>query len=291
MKDLRKGTNCIIDRSYKSISSYFRDINKAATLTAEEEAELAITIRKGGPNAVKAKEKLISANLKFVVTVANQYKSSVLELQDLISEGNLGLIKAAELYDESKGFKFITYAVWWIRQSIMKAIEHYRPSVRIPQNQQHIVQQYKQLRNDVRLKEQRNVSVLEFCEVSGYDYERVSRVLDAARSPIRLDKAITEDSDATFSDFFASDSVTDSNLDKESMRIDLIDIVDHFLTSRESFIVKKIYGIGCEPMQLDDVAEEIHLSRERTRQICGNALRRIRNSANCRARLGMHMAA
>lgn len=233
---------------------------------------------------------MIRANLRFVVSVANQYKSPVLELSDLISEGNIGLIKAAERFDDTKGFKFISYAVWWIRQSIMGAISDNSPACRMPQNQQRVLRQYRQMQQDMLQVEQRTVSVDEFCEVSGLDRDLVVRVLETANRPVNMDEQVNDDGEATYADFLSSDSASDAGLDRESLRIDIIDVLDHLLTDREKFVVKHYFGLGCKQMSLDEIAEEIGLSRERTRQLNISALSKIRQSP-CASRLTMHLAA
>lgn len=290
IREFRTSNNAITDRSKESVAIYLREISREERLSAEEEARLAHIIRKGGKEADAARDRLIRANLRFVVSVANQYKSPVLELSDLISEGNIGLIKAAERFDDTKGFKFISYAVWWIRQSIMGAISDNSPACRLPQNQQRVLRQYRQMQQDMLQVEQRTVSVDEFCEVSGLDRDLVVRVLETANRPVNMDEQVNDDGEATYADFLSSDSASDAGLDRESLRIDIIDVLDHLLTEREKFVVKHYFGLGCKQMSLDEIAEEIGLSRERTRQLNISALSKIRQSP-CASRLTMHLAA
>jgi len=290
IREFRTSNNAITDRSKESVAIYLREISREERLSAEEEARLAHIIRKGGKETDAARDRLIRANLRFVVSVANQYKSPVLELSDLISEGNIGLIKAAERFDDTKGFKFISYAVWWIRQSIMGAISDNSPACRLPQNQQRVLRQYRQMQQDMLQVEQRTVSVDEFCEVSGLDRDLVLRVLETANRPVNMDEQVNDDGETTYADFLSSDSASDAGLDRESLRIDIIDVLDHLLTEREKFVVKHYFGLGCKQMSLDEIAEEIGLSHERTRQLNISALSKIRQSP-CASRLTMHLAA
>lgn len=290
IREFRTSNNSITDRSKESVSIYLREISREDCLSPEEEARLAHIIRKGGEGADAARERLIKANLRFVVSVANQYKSPVLELSDLISEGNIGLIKAAEHFDDTKGFKFISYAVWWIRQTIMAAISDNSATCRLPQNQQKVIRQYRQMQHDIFQMEQRNVSIDEFCEVSGMDRNLVVRVLETANIPVNMDQSVSDDGEATYADFLSSDSATDAELDRESLRIDILDVIDHLLTEREKFVMKHYFGLGCKPMSLEAIAKEIGISRERTRQLKIKILSKIRQSPYA-SRLSTHLAA
>lgn len=290
MRDFRKSTGTITDRSTESVAIYLREIGKIDLLTADQEAELAYIIRKGGKDAKAAREQLIKANLKFVVSVANKYKSHLLELSDLISEGNLGLLKAVELFDETKGFKFISFAVWHIHQAILDALNKNSSLVHLPQNRQKILQRFRQMQEDMLQKEQRQVSVEEFCEVSGFDYDQVLRAFEASSAPVFMDQKVTEDSDSTFVDLIASDSVADFYLDKESLKYDLNDIMSKLLNAKERYVVKHFIGIDCHPLTFAEIAEELNLTCERTRQIYHTAIDKIRKSPYS-YRLNAHMAA
>lgn len=290
IRDFRVNRKTIIDRSKKSISTYFHDIYYYQPLEGEQEAELASIIRKGGKDADIARERLIKANLRFVISIANSFNTNSLELEDLISEGNLGLIKAAEHFDETRGFKFITYAVWWIRKSIMNAIANYDNALRIPHNLQSIYTEYCQMQKDVMQRENRSITIDEFCEVSGYDRDRVASVISASFKPINMDGKLSDDDDTTYGDFYASDLCTSAHLDEESLRLDILDVIDEALNPREAFVVKKMAGIGCERMQTEDVARGIDLSVERTRQVYRNAIKKMRLSP-LSSRLSAHLAA
>lgn len=290
LNDFRANENTIIDRSKKSISSYFQEIRKTKPLTPDQEAELARLIHKGGKEGDAALERLVSANLRFVVTVAHSFSSNLLELQDLIAEGNMGLIKAAKSFDETRGFKFISYAVWWIRQAITRAIANCDNTLRIPHNQQSILAEYRQMMKDVMQCENRTITIDEFCAVTGYDRDRVANVISASFKPVKLDDKLNDDEDTTYGDFFASDSYTDAGLDEESLHVDLVNVVDGVLTRREAFIVKCMSGVGHEMMTLNDVALEVGLSPERTRQVFHKAIKKISLSP-LSSRLNSYLAA
>lgn len=289
MKEFRKSARTIRERK-DTVAMYFHDVKRYDCISAEKEVELVRIIREGGASAEKAREQLINANLRFVISVANQYKSSVLELSDLISEGNMGLIKAVEQFDDTRGFKFTTYAVWWIRQHIMKAISNTNSTLRVPQNKQTILRQYYQMLDDVMQKEHRSITIDEFCEVSGYSYDTVSELLQTSFKAVNIDSTLSEDSDTTYGDFLASDSATDADLDAESLTADLQFIMKHVLTFREAFVLKKMYGLDDKPMTLAEISEEINVSRERVRQISVSAIEKIRKSPYA-STLALHLAA
>jgi len=278
MREFKTHPNTITDRSKETVAMYLREISRMERITVEEEADLARAIRRGGPDATEARDRLIKANLRFVVTVANQYKSQSLELADLISEGNIGLIKAAEMFDDTRGFKFISYAVWWIRQSIMSALVNNSSVMRLPSNQHKILRQFQQLQQDILQKEERQLTVDEFCEVSGYDYNQVARVIESSIRPMCMDERMSDDSDTTFGEMMASESACDSNLEKESLKEEIMNLFEQLLSSREAYVLKHLYGIGCAPASLDEISENLNLSRERTRQISIAAIRKIRHS-------------
>ena len=285
-----KISKSITNRSSEALDKYLVEIGREPMVSIDEEIELAQKIRKGGREGERAKEKLVKANLRFVVSVAKQYQHQGLGLTDLIDEGNIGLVKAAEKFDETRGFKFISYAVWWIRQTIMAAISDNSATCRLPQNQQKVIRQYRQMQHDIFQMEQRNVSIDEFCEVSGMDRNLVVRVLETTNIPVNMDQRVSDDGEATYADFLSSDSATDAELDRESLRIDILDVIDHLLTEREKFVMKHYFGLGCKPMSLEAIAKEIGISRERTRQLKIKILSKIRQSPYA-SRLSTHLAA
>lgn len=291
MKEFRKGTNTITNRSNESVAIYLRDIKHFSPLSAEEEAELARIIREGKKKeAEAARKQLIEANLKFVVSVANQFHSPILELSDIISEGNLGLISAAEDFDETRGFKFITYAVWRIRQSIQEAVERTSTTFRLPHNHMNTLRMFRRMQDDVLQKEGRELAVDEFCDITGIDYTIMRRILGSTIGTMKMDDVISDEGRATYGDFLASESSADSSLDNDSLHADILYVMAHCLSDRESFIVKSKLGIGVTEMSLGEIAETMGLSHERTRQIYNNALQKLRNSPYS-ASLAMHLAA
>lgn len=278
MREFKTHANTITDRKNESVQRYLKEVSRIERISMDEEADLARVIRRGGPDAIEARDRLVKANLRFVVSVANQFKPSSLDLGDLISEGNLGLIKAAELFDDTKGFKFITYAVWWIRQSIMAAVASQGGTLRLPSNQQKILNRYRQFQQDILQREERAITIDEFCEVSGYDYNHVANALRASGKPMFMDECLGEDSDMTFGEMLASDSVNDAALERESLRQEIDNVFRHLLTDREAYVLKKLYGLGCEPLPLDEIALHLNISRERARQLCLLSIRKIRVS-------------
>lgn len=290
MKELKINAQTFINRNCTSTANYLRDISRIGKISPEEEIRLATLIKKGGREGELAKEKLITANLRFVVSVANKYTKYGMELSDLISEGNIGLIKAAENYKETLGFKFISYAVWWIRQSIMTAIANNGSMIRIPINKQKMIDKYKRIQNDVLHKELRELSIREFADNNGYDEVDIADVIHASSKASSIDAPINEDSIITFLDLMLSDSVTDKNLDIESLSIDLKSHMLNVLTTTESTVLRKYFGIDCVPASLCTIATIIGRSRERTRQICIKAIEKLRNSPDS-YKLAIHLAA
>lgn len=278
MREFKTHSNTITDRSNESVQRYLKEVSRIDRISMDEEVDLARIIQRGGPDAIEARDKLVKANLRFVVSVANQFKSSTLDLGDLISEGNLGLIKAAEMFDDTKGFKFITYAVWWIRQSIMAAVANQSGTMRLPSNQQKILNRYHQFQQDMLQREERTITIDEFCEVSGYDYDRVANALGASGKPVCMDERLGEDSDTTYGEMLASDSVNDAALERESLRQEIDNVFRHLLTGREAFVLRNLYGLGCEPMSLDEVALHLNISRERARQLSLSSINKLRVS-------------
>lgn len=291
MKEFRKGTNTITNRSNESVTIYLRNISNFEPLSADEEADLARIIRNGAKReAERARKQLIEANLKFVVSVANQYSSPILELSDLISEGNIGLVRAAEDFDETKGFKFITYAVWRIRQSIQDAVDKTSTTFRLPHNHLNTLRTFRRMQNDVLQKEGRELAVGEFCDITGVDYNTMCRILGSTISTMKMDEVVKDEGRATYGDFLVSESAADSSLDSDSLHSDILDLIAHCLSERESFVVKSKMGIGCAEMSLGEIAVVMGLSHERTRQIFNNALKKLSTSPYLTS-LAMHLAA
>ena len=279
MKQL-KITNSITIRENASIEKYFQDINKIRLLSVEEEVELVRRIRMGDNCALN---KLIVANLRFVVSVAKQYQNQGLSLPELISEGNLGLIKAAEKFDETKGFKFISYAVWWIRQSIMAAIMDNKTDVRLPCNRYSMVFKKKKAIEAFIQKYERNPDYQELADMLNISVEDCIGVKQVHTtsfdSPCPNPK--TGDNDDKMIDFFINrdEKPTDHDLDNyKSLSIDLRRMINNRLDKRETFIIKHFFGIDIREHNLEEIGKILGITRERVRQIKENALNKLRRN-------------
>lgn len=278
MKEFKVNSRSITDRDNISLNAYLRDISHIDRISPEEEVRLTTLIKNGGEQAVEARDALVKANLRFVVSVANQYKRAGVELSDLISEGNMGLIKAAELFDETRGFKFISYAVWWVRQSITNALASDTGIVRMPLNRHKLLNEYNRLQHEIMQLEQRTLTPSEFAEITGQDESVIRDILKAAGKAQSMDAPMAEDSETTLCDMISSDSSTDRSMDEESLRQDIDRIIRCTLTPQEDVVVRNHYGIGCPAQSLEDVAHLIGKTRERTRQLCVKAINKLRNS-------------
>ena len=273
-----KNTKKITERNNISVNNYLKEVNRYPMATVDEEVTLAQRIRQGGKEADKARKRLVEANLRFVITVANQYHQPNMDLSDLISEGNIGLIKAAELFDETRGFKFISYAVWWIRQSISSAICENGRAIRLPLNQQALLNKYFILMNKTIQKDQREPTPAEFAEFADISEYKASMLIEQNYKTLSMDAPLSEDTGTSVGDLVSSGSKTDEPLDKESLHQDIAAILNHILTAKEREIILRSFGIGCKEEGLEDIGVSLGLSRERVRQIREKALRTIRRS-------------
>ena len=273
-----KNTKNITERSNISVNKYLKEVNRYPMVTVDEEVILAQKIRQGGKEADKARKRLVEANLRFVISVANQYHQPNMDLSDLISEGNIGLIKAAELFDETRGFKFISYAVWWIRQSISSAICENGRAIRLPLNQQALLNKYFILMNKTIQKDQREPTPAEFAEFADISEYKASMLIEQNYKTLSMDAPLSEDTDTSVGDLVPSPYRTDDSLDKESLHQDIAAILNHILTAKEREIILRSFGIGCKEEGLEDIGVSLGLSRERVRQIREKALRTIRRS-------------
>lgn len=270
----------ITGRSTVSVNNYLRDVNRYPMATLEEEVQLAQAIRKGGKEGERAKRRLVAANLRFVITVANQYRQNSLELADLISEGNIGLIKAAERFDDTRGFKFVSYAVWWIRQAIQQAISEQGRIIRMPLNQQALQQMYNLLLNETLQTEQRKPTAEEFAAFAGIDIKKAEATLNGMLLTTSMDAPVSEDADITIGDILTSGSNSDWQVERESLQSDLHQVLDLLLDTKEYIIICRTYGLGGEEESLEAVSTEMGLSRERVRQIRERAISKIRKSTH-----------
>ena len=281
MQQLKFG-NIVTPRDEESLGRYLVEISRVPMITVDEEIELAQEIHKGGRKGDKAKEKLILANLRFAVSVAKQYLHQGLSLVDLISEGNIGLIKAAGKFDETRGFKFISYAVWWIRQSILQAIAEQSRMVRLPLNQVSAISKINQVTSEFIQQYNRRPSIDELSELTGIEEIRIRQSLYADRRHTSIDAPKSDDDDNTMADTLSSDddSRTDRQMDFESMRADLTMVLRKTLKEREIIIVMECFGINCHEKGLEEIGTENGLTRERVRQIREKAIEKIRESGN-----------
>lgn len=271
MKQL-KITQSVTERT-RTVDEYLRDINRYPMVTEEEEAELAVRIREGD---LSAQQELVQANLRFVVSVAKQYQGRGLELCDLINEGNLGLMKAAERFDPTRGFKFISYAVWWIRQSILQGIAEQSRMVRLPLNQLGVLNQIYRTRETFLQSNGREPSDLELAEFMDITPEKIGETVSMASGHISYDTPFGEDGEGTLLDVVPDKSApqADDNLGKESLRSDLNDVMA-VLSDRERQIVSLAYGLGCQEMTLEEIGLKFNLTRERVRQVKEKAIRKL----------------
>jgi RNA polymerase primary sigma factor len=263
-----------------SVNNYLRDVNRYPMATIEEEVQLAQTIRRGGKEGECAKKRLIEANLRFVVTVANQYHQHSMDLADLISEGNIGLIKAANRFDDTRGFRFVSYAVWWIRQAILQAVSEQGQTIRMPLNQQGLRQMYNLLLNETMQTEQRKPTTEEFAAFADIDVKKAEATINGFLSMTSMDAPIGEDSDMTFGDYLTSGSNSDQLVERESMVNDIHKVLSLLLTDKELTIIYRTYGLNGPEESLDAVGTDMGLSRERVRQIREKAFQKIRQSAH-----------
>ncbi|CCZ82172.1 RNA polymerase sigma factor RpoD [Odoribacter laneus] len=272
-----KITKSITNRESASLDKYLQEIGKEDLITVEEEVELAQRIRKGDQRAL---EKLTRANLRFVVSVAKQYQNQGLSLPDLINEGNLGLIKAAEKFDETRGFKFISYAVWWIRQSILQALAEQSRIVRLPLNQVGSLNKINKAFSRFEQENERRPSPEELADTLDLPAEKVADTLRVSGRHISVDAPFVEGEDNSLLDVLVNDDspVADRTLINESLSTE-VERALSTLTERERDIIKLFFGINTQEMTLEEIGEKFGLTRERVRQIKEKAIRRLRHSS------------
>lgn len=271
-----KISKSITNRESASLDKYLQEIGHEELLSTDEEVELAQRIRKGDKRAL---ERLTKANLRFVVSVAKQYQNQGLSLPDLINEGNVGLIKAAEKFDETRGFKFISYAVWWIRQSILQAIAEQSRLVRLPLNQVGSVNKITRELNKFEQEHERKPSVNEIAERVDLPEDKIADAMKANSRHVSMDAPIADGEDSSMIDFLSGDSSnTDRELAIESLKAEVSRILK-LLTDKEQKVLRAFFGIDGSPeMTLDEIGEKYNLTRERVRQIKEKALRRLRHN-------------
>ena len=270
-----KITKSITNRESASLDKYLQEIGREELVTPDEEVELAQRIRKGDQEAL---EKLTRANLRFVVSVAKQYQNQGLSLPDLINEGNLGLIKAAEKFDETRGFKFISYAVWWIRQSILQALAEQSRIVRLPLNQVGSLNKINKALTRFEQENERQPTNEELSEMIDVPKDKISDTLRVGSRHVSVDAPFVEGEDNSLLDVLPNDDSpsADRGLVNESLNTE-IERALSTLTDREREIVKSFFGIGCQVMTLEEIGERFGLTRERVRQIKEKAIRRLKS--------------
>ncbi len=268
----------ITNRSSAALDKYLVEIGREELISTDEEVELAQRIHHGDREAL---EKLTRANLRFVVSVAKQYQNQGLALNDLIDEGNLGLIKAAKKFDETRGFKFISYAVWWIRQSILQAISEQSRIVRMPLNQVGFKSKLDKAIINFEQENERRPSVQELADILDTDEVKVKEALSTNGKKVSVDAPFQDDDSNSLIDIMTDETApaTDNNMEKESLAADLNAALGT-LTEREQAVLKMLFGISCNEMTAEEVANSLSLTRERVRQIKERALRRLRDDEN-----------
>ncbi|MBK9271887.1 MAG: sigma-70 family RNA polymerase sigma factor [Saprospiraceae bacterium] len=273
-----KITKSITNRESQSLEKYLQEIGKVDLLTPEEEVELAKLIKQGDQSAL---ERLTKANLRFVVSVAKQYQNQGLSLSDLINEGNLGLIKAAQRFDETRGFKFISYAVWWIRQSILQALAEQSRIVRLPLNKVGSLNKINRAFSELEQEYEREPSPEELATLLEIPTEEVETTLGVAARHVSMDAPFVEGEDNSLLDVLENDSTpaTDSMLEyKDSLRRE-IERALGTLTDRQADVIKLYFGLGLEhPESLEDIGDKFGLTRERVRQIKDKAINKLRST-------------
>ncbi|MBX9782343.1 MAG: RNA polymerase sigma factor RpoD/SigA [Chitinophagaceae bacterium] len=277
-----KITKSITNRESQSLEKYLQEIGKVELITPEEEVKLAERIKQGDQRAL---DRLTKANLRFVVSVAKQYQNQGLSLPDLINEGNLGLIKAAQRFDETRGFKFISYAVWWIRQSILQALAEQSRIVRLPLNKVGLTNRINKAFSQLEQEYEREPSAEELAEVLELEIDEVSSTLSMSNRHVSMDSPMGEGEDNTLMDVMHNPNAenTDEELDhKQSLQTE-IDRSLKTLTERQQEVIRYFFGIGVDhPLSLEDIGERFNLTRERVRQIKDKAISKLKTNTRCK---------
>jgi len=274
-----KITKSITNRESQSLEKYLQEIGKVELISAEEEVRLAVLIKKGDQVAL---DKLTKANLRFVVSVAKQYQNQGLTLPDLINEGNLGLIKSAQRFDETKGFKFISYAVWWIRQSILQALAEQSRIVRLPLNKVGLANRISKAYSQLEQEFEREPTPEELAELLDIDTEEVAATLGVAARHVSMDQPLSEGEEGTLIDVLVNENAvsTDNELAVNASLKTEIERSLSTLTDRQKEVICFFFGIGIDhPMSLEDIGDRFSLTRERVRQIKDKAITKLRTAS------------
>jgi RNA polymerase primary sigma factor len=276
-----KITKSITNRESQSLEKYLQEIGKVDLISPEEEVRLAIMIKKGDQAAL---QKLTKANLRFVVSVAKQYQNQGLTLPDLINEGNLGLIKAAQRFDETRGFKFISYAVWWIRQSILQALAEQSRIVRLPLNKVGLTNRISKAYSHLEQEFEREPTVEELATFLDIEVEEVSATLNIAARHVSMDQPLADGEDSTLMDVLINKDAlgTDDALAVKASLQTEIERSLSTLTERQKDVIRYFFGLGIDhPLSLEDIGERFSLTRERVRQIKDKAITKLRTTSRC----------
>lgn len=278
MRQLKIGNSITLRQPV--LHTYLYEISKIAMISPEEEVSLAQKIKQGNTQAL---EKLITANLRFVVSVAKMYQHKGLSLCDLINEGNIGLIKAAHKFDLTFGFKFISYAVWWIRQAILQAIAEKSRLIRIPSNQVNTITGINKAINEFELQHQRRPSQQELADLLATDVSQIQKSMSAPTSTVWLDAPLSDDDphSSNLLNVITGDALpsTDAEIEQEDLRKEIMQALST-LSIRDQGILRRAFGIGCPEMTLEEISEHYHLTREHVRQIKERAIRKLRTTKN-----------
>ncbi|MFA7325343.1 MAG: RNA polymerase sigma factor RpoD/SigA [Candidatus Kapaibacterium sp.] len=272
------------NRESQSLDKYLQEIGKVDLITAEEEIELAQLIKKGGVPGMQALEKMVKANLRFVVSVAKQYQNQGLSLGDLINEGNLGLIKAAKRFDETRGFKFISYAVWWIRQSILQALAEQSRIVRLPLNRVGALNKIGKKFSELEQEFEREPTATELADELEMSISEITETIKISGRHLSVDAPFVQGEDNSLLDVLPNEQQPppDTDLMQESLRTEVKQVLTT-LSEREAEVIKLYFGIDGNSLTLEEIGEKFNLTRERVRQIKEKAIRRLRHQSRSKS--------
>mgnify|MGYP000954799989 FL=1 len=278
------------NRESQSLDKYLQEIGRVELLNPDDEIDLAQRIKRGGMEGTFALERLVKANLRFVVSVAKQYQNQGLSLGDLINEGNLGLIKAAKRFDETRGFKFISYAVWWIRQSILQALAEQSRIVRLPLNRVGALNKIGKKFSELEQKFEREPTAAELAEQLDMSIPEIAETIKISGRHLSVDAPFVQGEDNRLLDILPNEMQPppDSELIRESLKVEVQQVLTT-LSQREAEVIKLYFGLDCQCLTLEEIGEKFNLTRERVRQIKEKAIRRLRHasrSKSLRAYLG-----
>ncbi len=268
------------NRESQSLDKYLQEIGRVELLTPDDEIELAQQIKKGGYEGNRALERLVKANLRFVVSVAKQYQNQGLSLGDLINEGNLGLIKAAKRFDETRGFKFISYAVWWIRQSILQALAEQSRIVRLPLNRVGALNKIGKKFSELEQEFEREPTAAELAEELNMSVSEIAETIKISGRHLSVDAPFVQGEDNRLLDVLPNEQQPppDSGLMQESLRVEVQQVLST-LSQREAEVIKYYFGLDGTLLTLEEIGEKFNLTRERVRQIKEKAIRRLRHAS------------